>query len=342
MTRKLNFCVIGVGRMGRKHIQAAQMLGFKLVGIFDPLEASLKNASNEFGLEESLCFSSVTKMLEEKKPDGIVIASTAPSHCTYVCLSASMGVKYILCEKPMAVSIQECNQMIDACKESGSLLAINHQMRFVEQYQLIKKLSNSPEFGGLKSVIVSASNFGLAMNGSHYFEMFRYITGNRIKQISFSMDEENVPNPRGKEFKDNSGQLFAVNEVGHRLFIELGGDLGHGLHVMYGCRNGQIFVDELAGFVRGVARKEEFRDLPTTRYAMPEIEKTYTLTSTADIIVSTQDVWNAMLANENYPDGSVGLHAIQTLVAANISGEEGGRKVDIDSSLPEERLFPWA
>jgi hypothetical protein len=151
-----------------------------------------------------------------------------------------------------------------------------------------------------------------------------------------------VPNPRGKEFKDNSGQIFAVNEIGQRLYMELGGDLGHGLHVMYGCRNGQIFVDELAGFVRGVARKEEFRYLPTTRYAMPEIEKTYTLTSTADIIVSTQDVWNAMLANDNYPDGSVGLHAIQTLVAANISGEQGGRKVHINNSLPEERVFSWA
>jgi len=274
MREMINFCVIGVGRMGCKHIHAAQMLGFNLVGIFDPQAASLKKASDEFGLDESLCFSSAEKMLKNVKPDGIVIASTAPSHCMYVCLAASMGVKYILCEKPMAVSISECKKMINARKESNSLLAINHQMRFVEQYQLIKKLSNSPEFGGLKSVTVSASNFGLAMNGSHYFEMFRYVTGHKIKQVSFSMDDENVPNPRGREFKDNSGQLFAVNEKGQRLYMELGGDLGHGLHVIYGCRNGQIFVDELAGFVRGVTRKEEFRDLPTTRYAMPEIEKT--------------------------------------------------------------------
>ena len=124
--------------------------------------------------------------------------------------------------------------------------------------------------------------------------------------------------------------------------MELGGDQGHSLHIVYGCKNGQIFVDELAGFVIDVAKKEEFRDLSTTSYAMPQIEKTYNITSNADIIVSTQDVWNALLANDNYPDGSVGLYAIQTLVAANISGEKDGRKISIDDSLPEERIFPWA
>ena len=133
-----------------------------------------------------------------------------------------------------------------------------------------------------------------------------------------------------------------MNEIGQRLYIELGGDLGHGLYVMYGFRNGQIFVDELAGFVRAVTRKVEFRDLPTTRYAMPEIEKTFTLTSTANIITTTKNVWNAMLANDNYPDGKAGLHAIQTLVAANISAEQGGKKIDISNSLPNERVFAWA
>ena len=51
-----------------------------------------------------------------------------------------------------------------------------------------------------------------------------------------------------------------------------------------------------------MARKEEFRDLNTTSYAMTQIEKTYNITSNADLIASTQDVWNALLANDNYPD----------------------------------------
>jgi len=75
---------------------------------------------------------------------------------------------------------------------------------------------------------------------------------------------------------------------------------------------------------------------------MPQTEKTYRITSNADIIVYTQDVWNALLANDNYPDDSIGLYAIQTLVAANISGEKDGRKISIDDSLPAERIFPWA
>ena len=242
----------------------------------------------------------------------------------------------------MAVSINECKQMIAACEQYGVVLAINHQMRFVEQYQTIKGLINTSEFGGLASVTVSASNFGLAMNGSHYFEMFRFLTGKKITQLSFSMDQENVPNPRGKEFNDCSGQLCAINDAGQRLYMELGGDIGHGLNVLYGCRYGQIFVDEIAGYVRAVSRREEFRDLPTTRYAMPSNETSFELTSAADIIISTQDVWNAMLDGENYPDGECGIHAIKALVAANISGEEDSRKIFIDDFLPNDRVFPWA
>ena len=71
------------------------------------------------------------------------------------------------------------------------------------------------------------------------------------------------------------------------------------------------------------------KSILTTTYSMLQIEKTFNITSNADIIVSKQDVWNALLANDNNPDGSVGLYAIQTLVAANISGDKDGPKISI-------------
>jgi hypothetical protein len=179
------------------------------------------------------------------------------------------------------------------------------------------------------------------MNGSHYFEAFRYLTGEGIAKVSCWFDSDKVPNPRGPQYVDNSGQLRGVSPSGVRLLMELGGDLGHGMQVIYGCRNGQILVDEIAGSVRAIHRKEEFRDLPTTRYGMPADEFQSKI-APAEAMKPTEDLWRAMLAGESYPDGETGRHAVAVLVAANLSGEDGGRPIIVANGLPADRKFTWA
>lgn len=337
----MKFCAIGLGRMGRRHLQVAKNLGFEIAGVCDPLPESVDMALKEYGLPASVVFDSAQRMLETVRPDALVVASTAPSHCEYVCMATATGVRHVLCEKPMAVSIAECNRMLEACAASGTSLAVNHQMQFMEQYTLVKELAVSSAFGGLRSVTVAASNFGLAMNGAHYFEMFRYLTGEEMETVSFWADAEKVPNPRGMQYEDRSGQLRAVTSSGVRLYMEIGGDQGHGIQVVYGCRYGQIFVDELAGLVRYSHRKAEFRDLPTTRYGMPADEVTRQI-APADVIAPTEGVWRAMLAGNAYPDGHCGRHAVRALVAANISGERGGQPTGLNNQEAADRVFPWA
>jgi predicted dehydrogenase len=336
----MKVCVIGVGRMGRRHIAAALSMGFQVEGVFDPLQESIDLAIKEQNIIPEKCFRSVEEMLEKVRPEGLVVASTAPSHCEYVCLGASAGVKYILCEKPMAVSISQCTRMMEACRKSGTALAVNHQMRFMKHYAKLKEICASEKLGGLRSITIAGSNFGLAMNGSHYFEMFRFSTGSSVSEVSFTMGEEIVPNPRGVEFEDRSGQLLARNPEGQRLYMEIGGDQGHGIHIIYGCRYGQVFLDESTGFARASYRQEESRNLPTTRYGAPGEMEVFDL-SPPDIIELTMNVWQALLSGRNYPDGECGRHTVQSLVAAQVSGESNGRKVSL-KNLPEDRVFPWA
>jgi predicted dehydrogenase len=338
---KIKFCIIGLGRMGRRHLQVAKNLSFDIVGVFDPLAESISLAKEELGISENVVFGSVESMLIATKPQAVVIASTAPSHCEHVESAAKAGVRYILCEKPMAISIDECNQMIAVCTEHDAILAINHQMQFMEQYTRVKHLINTPEMGELRSITVSGSNFGLAMNAVHYFEMFRYLTGEEINTINFWADVEKVPNPRGIQYEDLSGQMRALSRSGIRLNMEIGGDLGHGIQVVYGCRYGQILVDELGGFMRFTNRNQEFRDLPSTRYGMPSTTQIRNI-EPADAIASTQSVWQAILKGESYPDGVVGLHAVRALVAANISAETSGETVYVAQDKITQRRFLWA
>ena len=336
----MKICVIGVGRMGRRHIAAARNAGFEVAGVFDQSPEAIATAMTECNVDKAIAFSDTGQMLTSARPDAVVVSTTAPSHCEFVCTAAAAGVRFILCEKPMASSLQECDRMIAACRAAGARLAVNHQMRFMEQYTSIKSLIDTPEFGGLRSMVVSASNFGLAMNGSHYFEAFRYLAG-EIVEISCWFDPSNVPNPRGPQYVDRSGQLRGVSASGTRLIMELGGDLGHGIEVVYGCRNGQIIVDELAGLARGIYRAAEYRDLPTTRYGMPANDFQRKIAQ-AEVTKPTEDLWCAVLAGGSYPDGDAGRHALAVLVAANLSGESGGDRVILGAGLPLERKFMWA
>jgi len=336
----MKICVIGVGRMGRRHITAARNAGFQLAGIFDQSPEAIATTLTECKVDNAMAFSNAGQMLAAVGPDAVVVSTTAPSHCEFVCAAAAAGVRFILCEKPMAASLEECDRMIAACRAAGTRLAINHQMRFMEQYTSIKAMVDTPEFGGLRSMVVSASNFGLAMNASHYFEAFRYLAG-EVAEISCWFDPKNVPNPRGPQYVDRSGQLRGVTATGVRLIMELGGDLGHGIEVVYCCRNGQIVVDELAGFVRAVHRAPEYRDLPTTRYGMPAHEFQRKIAQ-ADVTKPTEDLWRSVLADGSYPDGEAGRHALAVLVSANLSGETGGNNVVVGADLPLERRFMCA
>src|SRR6478736_5636892 len=123
-------------------------------------------------------------MIERTRPELLVVSTTAPSHADLVCLGARNGAKAILCEKPMAVSLAECDRMIEACAASNTRLAVNHQMRFMQQYTRAKEIVEDASFGGLASATVVAGNFGMAMNGSHYFEMFRYLTDEMPAEVS--------------------------------------------------------------------------------------------------------------------------------------------------------------
>ena len=334
--------VIGLGRMGMRHIEAVTSLGMTVAGVADTDEKARLAAQNGHGIASSACFSDGVEMLRSVRPEALVIATTAPSHAPLALAAAEAGVRYILCEKPMATSLRDAGQMQEACRRAGSALAINHQMQFMEQYTRVKSLIGSDALGPLASVLVAASNFGLAMNGSHYFEMFRYISGQSVHSVNAWLEEAKLANPRGAQFEDRSGRVLARSADGVSMYLDFSVNAGNGVSVVYTCRNGQIFVDELSGFMRVVSRKAEFRDLPTTRYGMPSDVRVESI-APADVVGPTKALWSALLGGRSHPGGEAGLHALACCVAAHVSHERAGASVRVDDkSLPGADQFKWA
>ena len=328
--------------MGQRHLQVASSLQLEIVGICDAVTEALTAAGEEHGVSADRRFTDFGALTEAVRPECVVVATHAPSHCDYVCAAAAAGAKRILCEKPMGVSLAECDRMISACREHGARLAVNHQMRFMAQYIEPKRIVSSDAFGGLSSVTVVAGNFGMAMNGTHYFEMFRYLTDESPKDASAWFSADRLPNPRGPQFEDRAGSVRLTTATGKRFYMEIGSDQGHGMLVVYAGPYGRLVVDELAGEMRLTVRREEHRAEPTSRYGMPWTDSTCRI-EPADSVAPTRQVLQALLAGSDYPTGEDGRLAVAALAAAYLSDERDHVPVALDDpTLSVDRVFPWA
>lgn len=333
--------IIGVGRMGRRHIQVVRQSGLDLVGVFDVNQASLRLAQDEYSLPGHLLFSDLDRLYSEAKPELLIVATTADSHCALTCMAAERGARHILVEKPMAVSLAECDRMIDVCHRHGTKLAVNHQMRFMEQYTEPKRLFATEAYGGLKSMTVVAGNFGFSMNGSHYFEAFRFLTDEDTVEVTAWFSPEIVPNPRGTQFQDRAGSIRAVTSGGKRLYMEIGADQGHGLLAIYACRNGMITVNQRTGEMLSSVREEQYRAYPTTRIGLPSVDTLHRV-QPCEVIGTSAAVIRALLSDVNNISGEDGRRAIELVVAAYQSAERGGIPVRTDGQLDRSRVYPWA
>jgi predicted dehydrogenase len=333
--------ILGVGRMGRRHAQVVRKLDLTLAGVYDVNTESLKLAQEELGLTSDRLFADLDALYDKARPECLIIATTADSHCQLTCVAAERGVKHILVEKPMAVSLDECDRMVEVCKRFGTYLAVNHQMRFMEQYVEPKRLFDSPAYGGLGSMSVIAGNCGFAMNGSHYFEAFRFITGEYPVEASAWFSSGTVANPRGPQFEDRAGSIRATTASGKRLHMEIGSDQGHGARVVYAGRFGMVTVNEVTGEIQTSVREDQYRELPTTRYAMPATDGTRMIKA-AEVIDTSAAVLSALLKGENSVTGEDGRRVVELLAAAYQSAERGGAPVRLDAILDRARRFPWA
>lgn len=340
-TKVVRVAIIGAGRMGRRHIHVVRKLGLDLVAVLDLSRDALQEARREHDLSDSLLFDNTENLYASVVPECLIIATTADSHCALTCMAAERGVNYVLVEKPMAVSLEQCDSMLETCHRYGTKLAVNHQMRFMEQYTEPKRLFATEAYGGLASMTVVAGNFGFSMNGTHYFEAFRFLTDEDPMEITAWFSPGVVPNPRGAQFEDRAGCIRAVTASGKRLYMEIGADQGHGMRAIYAWRNGMITVNELTGELLSTEREKQYRELPTTRYGMPSMD-TRRAIQPAEVIDTSAAVLNALLHDVNSVSGEDGRRVVALLVAAYQSAEQGSVPVRLDGTLDRSRVFPWA
>ena len=107
----MRLAVIGLGRMGIRHIRAATNLGMTICGAADISSQALESARIAHQFSPEFCFTDARQMLRAAQPEAVVVATTADSHFAHVSAAAEAGARHILCEKPMATSLAEADAM---------------------------------------------------------------------------------------------------------------------------------------------------------------------------------------------------------------------------------------
>lgn len=87
-------------------------------------------------------------LLTSGKVDGVIINTPTWTHEELVVRAADAGI-HVLCEKPMAATVEACDRMIAACGRSGALLFISFMRRFNPAFRKIRELVKSGEIGEL-------------------------------------------------------------------------------------------------------------------------------------------------------------------------------------------------
>jgi predicted dehydrogenase len=334
--------LVGAGRMGARHIGAALASGMEVVGVFDTNFDRALGAVTDNSLSTSVIFSDFSEMLVATKPANVIIATTADSHAQYTIKSAEFGVSRILCEKPMATSLSSAKQMIDACLKSETELLINHQVRFSARYRTMKDLIDSGRFGTISHISVVTGNIGLAMGVSHYIDLCQMILQESWKRVLFLKDLDGPTNPRGTQFYDPGGYLIAETISGKRATFSFGVSHGHGLFTTLMGDWGSIYSNDITGEISAYWRSDENRNLPSTRYATDGGSRLIKV-EIEDAICLTSALWrNVWSGSERSMRLEESLSIVKLLIAAEISGANGGQWVNLNQAEKYDMDYPWA
>lgn len=143
----LNVAVIGTGYIGLLHAAAAfNSEKLNLVAVAERNEAAGRRAAEEYNCK---WYADTEEMLQKEDIDIVDICLPTFLHEEYALLAARYK-KHILCEKPVALSVESFDRMRDAARSAGVKMMVAQVVRFWEEYVDIKNRYDAGEFGKVK------------------------------------------------------------------------------------------------------------------------------------------------------------------------------------------------
>ena len=219
MNREYRVGIIGLGRMGARiddemvghpvflvpysHAAAfAHEPRTRLVAGAAPGEASRAQFQQRYSGVRT--YADYNQMLEQEDLDIVSVATHAPLHADATVAAASSGAKGVLVSKPMAISLAECDRMMDVCRQHGTTLCIGHGRRWMEHYRYARKLIADGAVGELREATAYCTH-GLVHNVTHLFDILLMLLDEPIEWMVGYLEGDFDPPETLTHRRDASG-----------------------------------------------------------------------------------------------------------------------------------------
>ena len=144
----LKFALVGCGRISKRHSELLgnnQIKGAKLIALCDVSFSKAKRISDLFKIA---AYDDMDKMMQNESIDVVVVLTPSGLHAKHVVNLSKYG-KHIMVEKPMALTIEDTENMIYACDENNIKLFVIKQNRFNVPVVKLREALESGRFGKL-------------------------------------------------------------------------------------------------------------------------------------------------------------------------------------------------
>ncbi|MDA4129528.1 MAG: Gfo/Idh/MocA family oxidoreductase [Thaumarchaeota archaeon] len=196
--KKLGVGIIGVGAIGRLHAEnlAKNIPNVTLVGIADSFVSAANEMGKKLGIDK--IYADYHEMLDNKDVEAIVIAAPTFLKKDMVASAARKG-KHIFVEKPMALTVKDCEDMIGEAKRAGIKLQVGYQRRFDHAFVKIEKAITAGDLGKIMIVNSATRDPPANVQGwsidpklsggiwldtcSHDFDAIRYLSRSEVTEV---------------------------------------------------------------------------------------------------------------------------------------------------------------
>jgi predicted dehydrogenase len=290
----------------------------ELLAVADINPERLRQFGDEWEIAPEHRYSSAQAMYEKANLDVVSVTTHNFDHHHPVIEAAEAGVKVIMVEKPLAISVEWGRKMVETCEHNGSRLLVDHTRCFLPHYRRLKQMVDDGAVGEVKTITYSGAR-PLLHNGTHTVGYAFYFTSAEPKLVSGFLNDETVSDPGG------GGMI--VCEGGVVIFINCIATRRESL--------GDAVIAGTAGRIQFCERRGIWEHGPLveagegygTRYdftPIPDMPQTFDLD---DYFYSaTRETIDCLLEDrEGVSTGRDGLKALEAITAMHISHKTGAQ-----------------
>jgi len=330
---KLKVAVLGAGYWGLLQIPSWQAAGAEVTAIWNRTYEKAVSAAERFRIRQ--VYKNPEELFEKAEFDIIDIITTPESHFDLVLMAAKYK-KPVICQKPMATTMEDSVKMVEVCREAGVWFAVHENFRYRDAWKTIKKITDSGILGKIfraEITLCSASIDGLVYEptlatmdhmalrdmGPHVFDLTRLLFGEA--ETIFCRQ---LPSHPENSVMDTAVALLEMKN-GILVKCEICNDKQPSAFIS-GEKGALVFDSE--NYIR-VKSKEGIKQYESPVHQRPEyIKEENWKNHSGDGILSirtcNEDLMNAYLAGRPAPtDGAYSLKTAELVYRAIASADDG-------------------